>query len=161
MQPSPYHNDILVQPERSPVTNPLTCGDCGAPYMTAFGYVGINNSSVEEKPMIYFADWVPGHVDDGITLMVGIVDLKDDAAVNVRGIAFSLKPWKDGWNIELVDAGHTLFANGLRHVFSELSSVAEAKQHPELELYHSIALRVLGDEPRFKPFLMSIAEKMS
>jgi hypothetical protein len=67
-----------------------------------------------------------------------------DETVNVRGIAFLVKPWKDGVHIELADAGRTLFADGLRHVFSELSSVAEAKQDPELELYHSIAIRVLS-----------------
>jgi hypothetical protein len=76
-------------------------------------------------------------------------------------LVLGLKPWKDGWNIELVDAGHTLFADSLCHVFSELSSVAEAKQHPELELYHSIAIWVLGDEPRFISFLMAFSEKMN
>jgi hypothetical protein len=84
--------------------------------------------------------------------------------INVRGIAFSVKPLKDGWNIELVDAGHTLFADGfadgLRHVFSNMSSITDAKKNPELELYHSIAIRVLGEEPRLRSFLMAIAETM-
>jgi hypothetical protein len=72
-------------------------------------------------------------------------------------IAFSLKPWRDGLHIDLVDAGQTLFAKGLHHVFSEMSTVSEAQKHPELELYHSIALRVVGDEPRFRSFLRSFA----
>ena len=81
--------------------------------------------------------------------------------VNIRAIAFSVKPWKDGLHIELVDAGQTLFADSLRHVFSELSTVAEAKNNPELELYHSIAIRVLSEEPRFTSFLIPFAEKMN
>jgi hypothetical protein len=161
MQPSSSYNDILIQPDDSPVMNPITCTDCGAQYMTAFGYVGINDPSVEEKPMMYFADWVPEHVDNGITLLVGIGELKGDEAVNMRAIAFSLKPWKDGLHIDLMDAGQTLFAEGLRHVFSEMSTVSEAKKHPELELYHSIALRVLSDEPHFRTFLKKFSERMN
>jgi hypothetical protein len=154
----PYsYNDILIRPDDSPVTNPILCTDCGARYMTAFGYVEINDPTVEQKPMVYFADWVPQHIDNGITLLVGRGEFEGDEAVNICAIAFSLKPWRDGLNIELVDAGQTLFANGLRHVFSEMSTVSEAKKHPELELYHSIALRVIGDEPRFKSFLTNFA----
>jgi hypothetical protein len=126
--------------------------------MTAFGYVNIHDPRVEEKPMMYFANWVPGHTNDGITVLVGRGEFQGDEAVNLRAIAFSLTPWKDGWRIELVDADQTLFADYLRHVFSEMSTVAEAKRNPELELYHSIAIKVLGDEPRFKLFLMPIAE---
>jgi hypothetical protein len=160
MEPSPYYNDILIQPDDSPVTNPITCTDCGARYMTAFGYVEINDPVVEPKPMVYFADWVPTHSDDGITLIVGRGEFQGDEAVNMRAIAFSLKPWRDGLNIDLVDAGQTLFTNGLRHVFSEMSTVSEAQKHPELELYHSIALRVVGDEPRFKSYLGQFSEIM-
>jgi hypothetical protein len=30
-----------------------------------------------------------------------------------------------------------------------MSTVSEAQKDPEPELYHSIALRVIGEEPRF------------
>ena len=42
-----------------------------------------------------------------------------------------------------------------------MSTVSEAQKDPELELYHSIALRVIGEEPRFKSFLMPFTEKMN
>jgi hypothetical protein len=155
-----FYNDILIQPDDSPVTNPITCTDCGAQYMTAFGYVEINDATVEPKPMVYFANWVPQHVDKGITLLVGRGEFQGDEAVNLCAMAFSLKPWRDGLHIELVDAGQTLFAQGLRHVFSEMSTVSDAQKHPELELYHSIALRVVGDEPRFRSFLNQFSEMM-
>jgi hypothetical protein len=32
----------------------------------AFGYAEINDPSIEPKPTVYFADWVPIHVEDGI-----------------------------------------------------------------------------------------------
>jgi hypothetical protein len=50
---------------------------------------------------------------------------------------------------------------GLRNAFSELSSVTEAQKDPDLELYHSIALKVLGDEPRLRYFLKLFSEKMN
>src|SRR5919109_3465289 len=108
MQPSYHYNDIRIQPDSTPVANPLTCADCGAQYMTAFGYVNIHDPRVEEKPMMYFANWVPGHTNDGITVLVGRGEFQGDEAVNLRAIAFSLTPWKDGWRIELVDADQTL-----------------------------------------------------
>jgi hypothetical protein len=128
--------------------------------MTAFGYVYRDNPTVEAKPMVYFADWVPTHADAGITLIVGRGELEGDEAVNMRAIAFSLKPYKDGLNIELVDASQTLFAEALRHVFSVLTSVADAKKNPELELYHSIAIKVLSGEPRLQSYLKSFAEEV-
>ena len=54
-----------------------------------------------------------------------------------------------------------MFADSLRHVFSEMSTVAEAKNNPELERYHSIALRVLSDEPRFTSFLRRFFDMMN
>jgi hypothetical protein len=158
----PYsYNAILIQPDDSPVTTSIPCADCGANILTAFGYANVASTSAEPKPTVYFADWVPQHVERGITLLVGRGEFQGDEAVNLCAIAFSLKPYKDGLNIELVDAGQTLFAEGLRHVFSEMSTVSEAMNHPELELYHSIALRVVGDEPRFKPLLKNFASMTS
>jgi hypothetical protein len=161
MELSSHYNDTLIQPDTSPVTNPILCTHCGARYMTAFGYVDINDAAVEGKPMVYFADWVPTHADAGITLMVGRGEFQGDEAVNMRAIAFSLKPYKDGLNIELVDASQTLFAEGLRHEFSVLSSAADAKKNPELELYHSIAIKVLSVEPRLTSYLRRFSEIMN
>jgi hypothetical protein len=160
MKLSPYYNDILIQPDSSPVTSPVTCAHCGARFMTAFGYVDINDAAVEGKPMAYLADWVPTHAEAGITLIVGRGEFQGDEAVNMRAMAFSLKPYKDGLNIELVDASQTLFAEFLRHVFSVLMTVADAKKNPELELYHSIAIKVLSEEPRLTPYLKSFAEQV-
>jgi hypothetical protein len=157
MELSPSYNDILIQPDRSPVTNPILCTHCGARHMTAFGYVDINDAAVEGKPMVYFADWVPTHADAGVTLIVGRGEFQGDEAANMRAMAFSLKPYKDGLNIELVDASQTSFAEFLRHVFSVLMSVADAKKNPELDLYHSIAIRVLSEEPRLTPYLKSFS----
>jgi hypothetical protein len=39
--------------------------------------------------------------------------------------------------------------------------VAEAKKNPELELYHSITIKVVGDKPRFRSFFKPFAEKMN
>jgi hypothetical protein len=41
-----------------------------------------------------------------------------------------------------------------------MSTVSEAQKNSELELYHSIALRVVGEEPRFTPFLKQFSEMM-
>jgi hypothetical protein len=150
------YNDILVQPDDSPVTTSIPCAHCGENLLTAFGYVNISSVSTKPKATIYFADWVPTHVNEGITLIVGRGELMGDEAANMCAIAFSLKPYKDGLNIELVDAGQTLFAEDLRRVFSTMSTVSEAQKNPELELYHSIALRVIGEEPRFRSFLRSV-----
>jgi hypothetical protein len=160
MKPSPYSNDILIQPDDSPVTTSIPCADCGENLLTAFGYVNISSASFKPKSTIYFADWVPTHVNEGITLIVGRGDFWGDevANMNMCAIAFSLKPYKDGLKIELVDASQTVFADSLRHVFSKMLTAAEAQNNPELERYHSIALRVIGDEPRFTSFLTRFAD---
>jgi hypothetical protein len=111
--------------------------------------------------MVYFADWVPTHSDAGITLIVGRGEFQGDEAVNMRAIAFSLKPREGGGvNLDLVDADQTTFAAGPRPVFSEMSSVEAAQQEPELELYHSIAIKVLSEEPRLTPYLRQFSEIM-
>lgn len=103
----------------------------------------------------------PTHAEYGIILIVGRGEFNGDEAVNMRAIAFSLMLRQGGGvNLDLVDADQTKFAAGLRNAFSEMSSVTEVQKNPDLELYHSIAIKVLSDEPCLKSFLMPFAEKM-
>lgn len=157
----PNYNDIIIKPDSSPVTALIPCADCGENILTAFGYANVASTLAEPKPTVYFADWVPTPVDKGITLIVGRGEFSEDEATNRCAIAFSLTPYKDGLNIELVDASQTVFAEGLRHVFSVMSSVADAKKNPELNLCHSIAIKVLSDDPRLKSFLMQFSEVLN
>ena len=64
-------------------------------------------------------------------------------------------------NFDLVDADQTKFAADLRNAFSEMSSVTEVQKNPELDLYHSVTIKVLSEESRFKSFLKPFSEKMN
>jgi hypothetical protein len=61
--------------------------------------------------------WLPTYAEEVVTVIVGRGELKEDEAVNMRAIAFSLKPREGGGgNLDLMDAGQILFAVGLRKV---------------------------------------------
>jgi hypothetical protein len=79
----PYYNDILIKPDSSPVTASIPCADCGENLLTAFGYVNVSSARAEPKPTVYFADWIPTHVNEGITMIVGRGDFWGDEAVNM------------------------------------------------------------------------------
>ena len=55
--------------------------------------MNIHDPRVEEKPMVYFANWVPGHTDDGITLLVGRGEFQGDEAVNLRAKLKRVNAW--------------------------------------------------------------------
>jgi hypothetical protein len=110
---------------------------------------------VEEKPTVYLADWMPTHAQYGVAVMVARGELHGNEATNMRAMAFSFKPRPSGGvNLDLVNARDTRFAKPLRTVFGELLNVSAAQKDTELELFHAVAIKVLSEEPRLKPFLL-------
>jgi hypothetical protein len=158
----PNFNELLLEPEDTPIAEPLICACCGGMTQTAFGYVGNSVTGADEKPTIYLADWMPTHTEYGVAVMVARGELQGDEAVNMRAIAFSFQHRPgSGVNLDLINAEYTRFAPALRTVFGELLSASAAQEDAELGLFHAIALKVMSEEPKLKPFVLEhFAEAM-
>jgi hypothetical protein len=151
----PSFHDLILEPEDTLLAEPLVCACCEGTTQTAFGYVGSRVPDTEEKPTVYLADWMPTHAPSGVTIIVARGELQKDEAANIRAIAFSCQPQPGGGiNLALIDAKDTRFATALRPVFGKLLSVSAAEKDTELGLFHAIAIKVLSEEPRLKPFLL-------
>jgi hypothetical protein len=151
----PDFNDLILEPEDTPITESFICACCEGITQTAFGYVESLIPGAEEKPTVYLADWMPTHAQYGVAVMVARCELQGDEAVNMRAIAFSFKPRPGGGvNLDLINAKDTRFAKALRTVFGELLSVSAAQKDADLKLFHAIAIKVLSEELRLKPFLL-------
>jgi hypothetical protein len=158
----PDFNKLVLEPEDTPITESFICACCEGVTQTAFGYVGNSVTGFDEKPTVYLADWMPTHAQYGVAVMVARGELQGDEAVNMRAMAFSFTPRPGGGvNLDLINAKDTRFAKALRTVFGELLSVSAARKDAELELFHAIAMKVLSEEARLKPFLLEhFAEPM-
>jgi hypothetical protein len=151
----PYFDDLILEPEDTLFAEPLICACCEGTTQTAFGYVGSRVPDTEEKPTVYLADWMPTHAPYGIAIIVARGELQKGEAANMRAMAFSCQPRPGGGiNLDLIKAEDTRFATVLRPVFGKLLSVSAAEKDVELELFHAIAIKVLSEEPRLKPFLL-------
>jgi hypothetical protein len=155
MELPPSFNELLLEPADPLFAEPLICACCGGTTQTAFGYVRSSVPGAEEKPTVYLADWMPTHAEYGITVVVAQGDLHEDEATNMRAMAFSLQHRPGGGaNLTLINAEDARFAKALGPVFDKLLSASAAEEDADLELFHAIALKVISDEPRLKPFLL-------
>jgi hypothetical protein len=152
----------ILEPDDTLFAEPLVCPCCEGTTQTAFEYVGSRVQDTEEKSTVYLADWMPTHAPYGVVIIVARGELQKGEAANMRAMAFSCQPRPGGGiNLALMDTKDTRFAKALRPVFGKLLSVSAAEKDAELALFHAVAIKVLSEKPRLKPFLLEhFAEPM-
>jgi hypothetical protein len=151
----PSFHDLILEPEGTVFEEPLICPCCEGTTQIVFGYVRSRVPDTQQKPTVYLAEWAPTHAHYGVTIIVARGELQRDEAANMRAMAFLCPPRPGGGiNFALIDTDGTRFATALRPVFGKLLSVSAAQKDVELELFHAIAIKVLSEEPRLKPFLL-------